>query len=39
MASVADSVQNHFEAYYDTVVPLLSHVMQAATSKEFRLLR
>jgi len=39
MASVADSAGEAFQRYYDQVVPLLSHVMTNATTKELRLLR
>lgn len=39
MASVADAVQEHFQHYYDTVMPILSHILQNATDKEYRLLR
>uniref|UniRef100_A0A7S0VCH6 TOG domain-containing protein n=1 Tax=Polytomella parva TaxID=51329 RepID=A0A7S0VCH6_9CHLO len=39
LASVADSSQELFVRYYDTVMPLLSHILRNAGAKEVRLLR
>ena len=39
MATVADSAQDKFVKYYDSVMPLLINILRSATSLEFRLLR
>jgi len=39
LASVADCAGTQFGKYYDAVVPILVHVIQNATAKEYRLLR
>ncbi|KAG2489783.1 hypothetical protein HYH03_011733 [Edaphochlamys debaryana] len=39
LASVADSSQDLFNKYYDTVMPLLMHILTSANAKEHRLMR
>ena len=39
LASVADASQQHFESYFDAVVPLLTNILTHATDKSNRLLR
>ncbi|KXZ45960.1 hypothetical protein GPECTOR_49g544 [Gonium pectorale] len=39
LASVADSSQDLFKKYYDTVMPLLMHILTSANAKEHRLMR
>ncbi|KAG2431232.1 hypothetical protein HXX76_009760 [Chlamydomonas incerta] len=39
LASVADSSQDLFLKYYDTVMPLLLHILTSANAKEHRLMR
>ncbi|GLI67663.1 hypothetical protein VaNZ11_011915 [Volvox africanus] len=39
LASVADSSQDLFNKYYDTVMPLLMHILTTANAKEHRLMR
>lgn len=39
LASVADCAQSHFVKYYDSVMPLLRHVLMAANDRTTRLLR
>ncbi|GLC61179.1 hypothetical protein PLESTB_001728100 [Pleodorina starrii] len=39
LASVADSSQELFNKYYDTVMPLLMHILTTANAKEHRLMR
>ena len=39
LASVADAANAHFIRYYDTVMPMLKHVLYSASSKAEQLLR
>lgn len=39
MASVADCAKTHFERYYDSVMPLLRHLLSSASQKSHQLLR
>eukprot|EP00268_Persea_americana_P063804 TRINITY_DN831_c0_g1_i2.p1 TRINITY_DN831_c0_g1~~TRINITY_DN831_c0_g1_i2.p1 ORF type:complete len:1111 (+),score=203.06 TRINITY_DN831_c0_g1_i2:174-3506(+) len=39
LASVADSSQEHFQKYYDTVMPFLKVILMKATDKSNRMLR
>ncbi|TPR01653.1 hypothetical protein CAN33_0040380 [Aspergillus niger] len=39
IATIADSAENAFEQYYDTLMPLLFNVLKEEQSKEYRLLR
>ncbi|KAJ7541709.1 hypothetical protein O6H91_10G072300 [Diphasiastrum complanatum] len=39
LASVADSAQSHFQAYYDSVMPYLKAILTNATDKSNRMLR
>jgi hypothetical protein len=39
LASVADSSQEHFQKYYDTVMPYLKTILMNATDKSKRMLR
>ncbi|GFR44315.1 hypothetical protein Agub_g5527 [Astrephomene gubernaculifera] len=39
LASVADSSQELFNKYYDTVMPLLTQILTTANAKELRLMR
>ena len=39
MASVADCAKAHFERYYDSVMPLLRHLLSSASARTHQLLR
>ena len=39
MASVADCAKEHFERYYDSVMPLLRHLLSSASQRTHQLLR
>ena len=39
MASVADCAKAHFERYYDSVMPLLRHLLSSASQRSHQLLR
>jgi len=39
MASVADCAKAHFERYYDSVMPLLRHLLSSASARSHQLLR